>query len=237
MLKYTNNYAIWFGHFEDVGSRTQWPQFYGPPSTCVCVHAYAVNGSYNWSWWDLYLEWLVQSVAVMDVHCFSATHRVTLPCPDCRIHTGSHVTSPAGPVMWNNRINQTPVQTNPTSSLDKKDRQPFNDLFSRTTWVGQHQKRLNQSGFCISSVSFDRIESIFLKYTGDTDTTRMWANAQRDGRPAKYRWRPMFNAAKFGWWPLLDCRAVTHWNLHGCLKLASRSQPLEGRSSLYYTTM
>jgi len=28
--------------------------------------------------------------------------------------------------------------------------------------------------------------------------TRMWANAQRDGRPAEYRWRPMFNAAKFG---------------------------------------
>jgi len=24
------------------------------------------------------------------------------------------------------------------------------------------------------------------------------ANAQRDGRPAKYRWRPLFNAAKFG---------------------------------------
>jgi len=24
---------------------------------------------------------------------------------------------------------------------------------------------------------------------------RMWANAQRDGRPAKYRWRPLFNAA------------------------------------------
>jgi len=38
--------------------------------------------------------------------------------------------------------------------------------------------------------------------------TRMWANAQRDGRPAEYRWRPLFNAAKFGWRPLLECRAV-----------------------------
>jgi len=28
--------------------------------------------------------------------------------------------------------------------------------------------------------------------------TRMWADAQRDARPAKYRWRPLFNAAKFG---------------------------------------
>jgi len=40
-------------------------------------------------------------------------------------------------------------------------------------------------------------------------TTRMWANAQRDGRHAKYRWHPLFNATKFGWRPLLNCRAVT----------------------------
>jgi len=26
--------------------------------------------------------------------------------------------------------------------------------------------------------------------------TRMWANAQPDGRPAEQRWRPLFNAAK-----------------------------------------
>ena len=74
-------------------------------------------------------------------------------------------------------------------------------------------------------------------------STRMWANAQRDGRSAEYRWRPLFNAAKFGWCPLLDCRAVTlprsetHWNLHGCLKLASRSQPLVGQSSPYCGNM
>jgi len=24
----------------------------------------------------------------------------------------------------------------------------------------------------------------------------MWANAQRAGRPAEHRWRPLFNAAK-----------------------------------------
>jgi len=35
----------------------------------------------------------------------------------------------------------------------------------------------------------------------------MWANAQRDGRPAEYRWLPLFNAAKFR--GLLQCRAVT----------------------------
>ena len=36
---------------------------------------------------------------------------------------------------------------------------------------------------------------------GDVDPPvelEMWANAQRDGRPAEHRWRPLFNAAKFG---------------------------------------
>jgi len=71
----------------------------------------------------------------------------------------------------------------------------------------------------------------------------MWANAQRDGRPAKYRRRPLFNAAKFGWHPLLECPAVTlprhesRWNLLGCPKLANRSQPLVDRSSPYYEDM
>jgi len=30
-----------------------------------------------------------------------------------------------------------------------------------------------------------------------TAKTRTWANAQRDGRPTEYRWRPLFNATKF----------------------------------------
>jgi len=48
----------------------------------------------------------------------------------------------------------------------------------------------------------------------------MWA--QRDGRPAKYRWRPLFNAASFGWCLILECCAVTlprcesRWNLQWC---------------------
>ena len=67
----------------------------------------------------------------------------------------------------------------------------------------------------------------------------MWANAQRDGRPAEHRWRPLFNAAKFGSRPLLDCRAATlprrdtRLNIMGCPKPANRSQPLVGRSSPY----
>ena len=44
----------------------------------------------------------------------------------------------------------------------------------------------------------------------ELSTTRMWdLNAQRNGRPAEYRWRPVLNAVKSGSRPLLDCRAVT----------------------------
>jgi len=74
-------------------------------------------------------------------------------------------------------------------------------------------------------------------------TLEMWANAQRDGRPVEYRWRPLFNAAKFGWRPLLECRTVTLpsretcWNLQGCPKQPKRSQPLVGRSSPYCEDM
>jgi len=73
--------------------------------------------------------------------------------------------------------------------------------------------------------------------------TRMWANAQPDGRPAEHRWRSLLNAAKFDWRPLLECRAVTlprretRWNLQGCPKLANRSQPLVGQSSPHYQDM
>jgi len=76
-----------------------------------------------------------------------------------------------------------------------------------------------------------------------TFRTRMWADAERDGRPAEYRWRPLFNAAKFGWRPLLECGAVTpprrqtSWSQLGCPKLTNHSQPLVGRSSPYSENM
>jgi len=71
----------------------------------------------------------------------------------------------------------------------------------------------------------------------------MWANAQHDGRPAEYRSRPLFNAARFGWCPLLECRAVmlprreSRWNQKGCPRHANRSQPLVAWSSPYYEDM
>ena len=40
----------------------------------------------------------------------------------------------------------------------------------------------------------------------------MWADAQRDGHPAEYRWHLLLNATKFGWRPMLQCRAVHNNN-------------------------
>jgi len=37
-----------------------------------------------------------------------------------------------------------------------------------------------------------------LRQTAAQTKLEMWANAQRDGRPAEHGWRPLFNAAKFG---------------------------------------
>jgi len=70
----------------------------------------------------------------------------------------------------------------------------------------------------------------------------MWANAQRDGRPAYYRWRPLLNAAVW----LTSTTSVPCSNaakkrnplkFAGVPKLANRSQPLVGRSSPYYEDM
>jgi len=47
-------------------------------------------------------------------------------------------------------------------------------------------------------MKFASVKTNFVPYKcKNLKKTRMWANAQRDGRPAKYRWRPLFNAAKF----------------------------------------
>jgi len=94
-----------------------------------------------------------------------------------------------------------------------------------------------------SSKSVNRCDLCAWRRHQKVNTTRMWANAQRDGRPVEYKWRRLFNAAKFGWRPLLVCRAVTlprrktRWNLQGCLKLPNGSQPLVSRSSPYCEVM
>ena len=140
------------------------------------------------------------------------------------------------------------------------------DLRSPAGWLPVHRDQLRAQRSVSSmgnlyllpgtnwSTTFLRTGQIFWPLTANSESliiakimphikiyiTRMWANAQCDGRSAEYRWRPLFNTAKFGWGPLLECRAVTlprsetRWNLQGCSKLANRSQPLVGRSSPYY---
>jgi len=40
------------------------------------------------------------------------------------------------------------------------------------------------------------LKNTFMLFTeGKQIQTRMWVNAQLDGRPAEHRWRPLFNAA------------------------------------------
>jgi len=68
---------------------------------------------------------------------------------------------------------------------------------------------------CTKSVTYI-IQLFCLHYLLRSDRTNgkimveleMWANAQRDGRPAEHRWRPLFNAEKFGWRPLLDAPPI-----------------------------
>jgi len=42
------------------------------------------------------------------------------------------------------------------------------------------------------------MQEVYTVLVGLCAKLEMWANAQRDGRPAEYSWRPLFNAAKFG---------------------------------------
>jgi len=63
----------------------------------------------------------------------------------------------------------------------------------------------------------------------------MSANAQRGGRPAEYRWRPLFNAAV--WLCSNAAKTRNPLKLPGCPKLTKRSQLLVGRSLPYRKDM
>jgi len=49
----------------------------------------------------------------------------------------------------------------------------------------------------VTSETFFPAQSLRLLLKKLNLTLEMWANAQRDGRPAEYRQRPLFNVAKF----------------------------------------
>jgi len=60
----------------------------------------------------------------------------------------------------------------------------------------------------------------------------MWANAKRDGRPAKYRWHPLFNAAKFGWLPTTTAPCSNTAKMRNPLKFVGVPQTLEPISAV-----
>jgi len=53
-------------------------------------------------------------------------------------------------------------------------------------------------GLVLAGLWLARLGLGFILRNSGPQSTRMWANAQRDGRPPEHRWRPLFNAAKFG---------------------------------------
>jgi len=76
--------------------------------------------------------------------------------------------------------------------------------------VGDNLRKLNMGTqlqtFAYPTVSKSFLSNAFMAKSSaqtliiksvQTDKTRMWTNAQRDGRPAEYRWRPLLNTAKF----------------------------------------
>ena len=73
--------------------------------------------------------------------------------------------------------------------------------------IGQNYRPMRQRSdsfeialLCLTKICFESIGSPSHRTITNINLllTRMWANAQPDGRPAEHRWRPLFNAAKFG---------------------------------------
>jgi len=60
----------------------------------------------------------------------------------------------------------------------------------------------NQLSLCTPKQKYNQVISSLVnflrKHNEKIFRTRMWANAQPDGRPVEHRWRPLFNATKFG---------------------------------------
>ena len=60
----------------------------------------------------------------------------------------------------------------------------------------------------------------------------MWANAQRDGRPAEYRWRPLFNAAVW-----LCSNAAKKWNLLKFAEVPQTNETISATSGPKFTIL
>jgi len=62
-----------------------------------------------------------------------------------------------------------------------------------------HQAKKNKK--TVQEHSLQSLHFFCLQYTGMkfvTITARMWADAQRHGRPGKHKWRRLFHTTKFG---------------------------------------
>jgi len=56
----------------------------------------------------------------------------------------------------------------------------------------EFNSRERSNPLCITIITAERTLVASLQ-----SELEMWANTKRDARPAEYRWRPLFNAAKF----------------------------------------
>ena len=65
----------------------------------------------------------------------------------------------------------------------------------------------------------------------------MWASAHRDGRPDKYRWRPLSNAAKFGWRPVPCSNAANTRNPLKCAEVPQTGKPISPASGPKFTVL
>jgi len=71
-------------------------------------------------------------------------------------------------------------------------------IFQRAAWSSFQTCIPNSNWGHIMCGSMVDIQSVTAENRQGKKILEMWANAQRDCRPAVHRWRPLFNAAKFG---------------------------------------
>ena len=83
-------------------------------------------------------------------------------------------------------------------------------ISSRNQWTDSHLRNTRVSIFCnqnmqqcicvkpMRKANVPIVTTPMLQPSRNTNNTRMWADAQRDGRRAEYRWCPLFNDAKIG---------------------------------------
>jgi len=77
----------------------------------------------------------------------------------------------------------------------------INSKSQQNTLTEGYYSICRESQFCnVQQTQTENTTSLLLttqcEFTVNNHATRMWANAQRDGRRAEYRWCPVLNAAK-----------------------------------------